>query len=127
MLRKAFEKIKKKLAGRRGNVGETLVEVLVAMTVAGLAMIMLAMAIAVSSRIVTQSAHAADTYYEESDNMAAPTSGSATLTVKSTGFGELPGVTTDTTVNSLNYYLYEDMPGGGSGVSYEATTLTQAS
>ena len=118
MLKNACTSLKKKLAGRSGQAGETLVEVLVAMTVAGLSMIMLAMAIAVSSNIVTQSAEAADDYYATSANMATLSSGTATGNITVAMNGETPGTSV-----SVKYYKNDNMPGGGSAVSYEATTL----
>lgn len=65
-MRKPFDK----LFGKRGAIGETLVETLVAMLVAGLAMIMLAMAIGVAQHIIKESGEAADAYYAETGSLA---------------------------------------------------------
>ena len=110
-----FEELRKKLAGRSGQAGETLVETLVAMTVAGLSMIMLAMAIAVSSGIITRGATAAEAYY----------SGDSAL-VSATETGESVQVTrqaSGATTIAVKYGQHEDLPGGGTAVSYEATEL----
>ena len=111
------EALKKKLRGRTGKTGETLVETLVAMTVAGLSMIMLAMAISVSTGIIARGSETANNYYSDNSALAnASFSSTGTITVTRTGGGTPPTV-------DVKYNVDSDIPGGGTAVSYEATVL----
>ena len=117
MLRGSLITLMKKLRGRSGKAGETLVETLVALTVAGLSMIMLAMAISVSTGIIARGAETANTYY--SDNSAlANTALSSDGTVSVERGASVGGSTSQV---SVKYNVDSDIPGGGTAVSYEAT------
>lgn len=108
---------KAKLASSRG---ETLVEVLASVLVAGLSILMLGMAISVSMNLVSQNKDVASGYYASTDALASGTataegkSGSGTVNVVANGSG-FAGGTVDVT------YVEEELLGGTSGVSYEGT------
>ena len=115
-----LDMLKKKFAGRAGQAGESLGEVLVAMTVAGLAMIMLAMAISVSTNIVSTSDQVEKDYY----------SGNSTLINMSINNGSVEvavdGESSGTSIK-VKYGVQEDIPGmqGDTAVAYEATELKE--
>ena len=113
----------KKIAGRSSQRGESLVEVLVAMTVAGLAMIMLAMAIAVSSGIVHKSAEAEEAYYLGNADLVVMVKSGASVTVTA-NYGE-----SDLTEQpiAVKYGDQDNIPGmeHETAVAYEATELKE--
>ena len=112
--------LRKALANKvSSQAGETLVEALVALTVAALCLVMLAMTIAVSTKFVAEGAVTADNYYAQSNVLAmAPADGTASIRVTVSGDGS--ATATSSTV-AVDYELYENIPGGGDAVSYRAT------
>lgn len=118
--------LSKTLKDKTGKTGETLVETLVALTIAGLAMIMLAMAIGVGSNIVSQSRTVESNYYNTTDALAErPSSGAAS--------GKVSVTDGDSNTVDINVsYISSDtagedgetnLPGGVEGVTYWANEL----
>ena len=105
---------------RAGQAGETLVEALVAMTVAGLCLIMLAMAMAVSVNIVTRSTDTADRYYQANNALASQTGTEAGSVQVTTEAGTISATATTTGPISVDCDVNEDLPGGGDAVAYRA-------
>ena len=90
MMRKLAHIAKSALRGRRGQRGESLTEVLVAIAVGALALLMLAMAISTATHIAVNNREAMGTYYGESNAIAASESGTSlgTGTVSLSAEGE---------------------------------------
>ena len=111
-----MSKLFDKLFGARGTSGETLVEALVAMLVAGMALIMLAMAIGTAQNIIKAGNDKADEYYGETSTLAKHEAESGDgFTVTVTGPGTGPGSETQNV--SVSYAEAED----GSVVAYWAS------
>ena len=112
---RAIDAAKAKLASSRG---ETLVEVMAALLVAGLSILMLAMAVSVSAHLVSQNKDVASRYYASTDALIAGaatsegTSGSGTVAVTAKTGGFSSGAVSVS-------FVEEELPGGASGVSYE--------
>lgn len=77
MMRKLLHMLKSPLRGSRGKRGESLTEVLVAVAVGGLALLMLAMAISVSSHVATGNRNAMGAYYEVNNAIATGAAGTS--------------------------------------------------
>ena len=78
-----MKKLKRKLAARlRGNRGETLTEVLVALLIAALALTMLASVIHSSSTMIQNSKKFMNDYYEANDELALQSGSGETKTLK---------------------------------------------
>lgn len=116
-----MKKLYEKLFGSRGTAGETLVEAMCAMVVACLAMMMLAMAISVSTDIIRKGNVAAEDYYNANSNLvayAASGEGSSSdtdgvITVTS----NVGGSATTDTVNNVRW-VAEEVPGDETIISY---------
>ncbi len=92
--------------------GETLIETLAAVIVAGLGMLMLVMAVAVAANMIRQSDEAATRYYAASDALAAQSvegdgvegsaGSNASVSITMTGFG-VDASTGGSTIPGLSY------------------------
>lgn len=109
---------------RRAQAGETIIETLCALTVAGLAGVILVMAIGSASNVVSATSDAAEGYYEADSALADDavssanvSSGTAEVTVTSSLSSTQPPSTV-----KVRYKTYADAPGlgGGDAVSYRA-------
>ena len=120
-MRTFLNMLKAKFAGRSGQAGESITEVLVAMTVAGLALVMLAMAITSAFNIVSNSGTVATTYYAGNNALASPSSSSsAQMTVT----GGPDSATSPSATISVNYTdASSSTPGSDVIVSYKAAGL----
>ena len=108
------------LGGARGKRGESLTEVLVAVTIGGLALIILAMAISTASHMATQSRNAMNDYYAANNeaitsDAASVGTGTVTLTQESGGSGSalVPLVSSG---ESLDVTYHENAEAGAAGV-----------
>lgn len=112
--------IRNKFIGKSGQAGESLVEVLCAMLVAGLALMMLAMAISVSSNLITQGEETAKNYYQSNNNLvnATHTADAKMQVVVGAGDSANP-CSTDSSI-SVKAGTKQDLPGGKKAVTYEA-------
>ena len=121
-MRTFLNMLKAKFAGRSGQAGESITEVLVAMTVAGLALVMLAMAITSAFNIVSNSGTVATTYYAGNNALASPSSSSsAQMTV--TGGPDGATSTASATISVDYTDASSSTPGSDVIVSYKATEL----
>lgn len=90
-------------AKARSNRGETLTEVLVSIVIAGLAILMLAMAISAATSSNLHSQKAIDEYFQESNGIATSSTnnGTGSVSLKTSG-----GVTVHLNdENSVNYHI----------------------
>ena len=119
--RGAATAVRAKLAGRAGQRGETLVEVLVAVLVSAMAMLMLAMAISVGSNLVSKNNTMTTEYYGHIDNLVTMSSNTSTVTAyQITGDGTYVD---DGTVSSVTY-VSETLPGAEVAVAYKQSVTT---
>ena len=118
-MRDVMRRINRRIATRRkvaDETGETLVEVLVSLLVSGLAMLVLSMAIAMSMNIITKGNETAQAYYASDGALAALSGDKESSTVTVVEHLDSAGVDSEVPVE----YVTKSLPGGGSGVSYEA-------
>lgn len=104
-------------SGKRGTRGESLTEVLVAVTIGGLALIILAMAISVSSHMAMDSRSAMDRYYTANNAAVAGSSESlGTGTVSLTPEGGAGSVAIVSGSQPANVTYYGNDAVGASGI-----------
>ena len=123
MTKRLAHTMKTLLAGRRGQRGETLAEVLVAVAIGALALIMMAMAISVSSHIAGESRENMTDYFEASNAIVAARATSSDDKGEITLSDGSAVALVDETAISVSYYtnsaassviVYEkDTPSGG--------------
>ena len=108
-----------KVRGKRGKRGESLTEVLVAVTIGGLALIMLAMAISTASHMAMQSRAFMNDYYEANNAAVASDAesiGAGTVALASSSGSESGSVALVSSGEELNVSYYENSEAGASGV-----------
>lgn len=124
MMKRFGHSIKALFAGSRGKRGESLTEVLAAITIGLFALLMLAMAISVSTRISTESRDYMNAYYTANKNAISNEStsklGEGTITLSQSGSATPVTISGDDAVD-VEYYgngnvdiILYDKAGGGS-------------
>lgn len=125
MVKRLAHTIRALLAGARGKRGESLTEVLVAVTIGGLALIILAMAISVSSHMAMNSRTVMEKYYDANNAAVAGSAdslGTGTVALKQADGSSVPLVSSSQTVG-VTYYGNSE--GGASAiVLYDADSST---
>lgn len=120
MLGKLTHTVKTLMCGVRGRRGESLVEVMTAIVIGGLAILMMQMAIAASTNVAKESRDYMSAYYTaQSDAVLTSTpadTGTVTLTEDASGMSLISSGTTE----SLGVTYYEAALGSSSIILYEA-------
>lgn len=113
----------KSRAHSRSQRGETLIETLIGLLIAGLSIVMVSAAIATASRLIIKTRDMAETYEVSTQTLAPGTgtsSGTVTITPESGNKLSYGG-----TVNVT--YTESELPGSKTGVTYSPTTTSSSS
>lgn len=114
--------VKELLAGKRGSRGESLVEVLMAIVIGGLALVVLAMAISTASRMAIDSRTTMNDYYRANNtaiaNGSGLGSGEVTLKVKGDSDSSPIALVSDSELN-VSYYANNEL-GSSAIILYES-------
>lgn len=124
MREKLAHTLKALLAGKRGKRGESLVEVLTAIVIGGLALIMMGMAISVASHMAIDSRDAMGRYYQANNEAVAgeaSTLGTGTVTLTKKGDAASLALVSSGETMTVNYYA-NDKLGSSAIILYNAST-----